>query len=67
LHSGLWWQKKDDIALYLCKNCAKMFNDPLKRDSDSDKKTLEQVVEPAGSNAPDRTQSYQQHGVLLDD
>jgi protein-arginine kinase activator protein McsA len=60
--------EKGDIILYLCKSCAKMFNDPLKCDSNSNKKTLEQQVErPARSNAPDHMQSYQQHGVLFDD
>ena len=58
--------EKGDITLYLCKSCAKMFDDPLKC-NESDKKTLEQVVGPACSNAPDHIQSYQQHGVVLDD
>jgi protein-arginine kinase activator protein McsA len=55
-----------DIVLYLCKNCAKMFEDPL---CDSGKKALEQaqVARPACSNTSTLNQPIQQQGVLLGD
>jgi hypothetical protein len=40
--------EEDDIMLYLCKHCAKMFDHPLKRNSN--KKSLERAVQPECSN-----------------
>jgi hypothetical protein len=54
--------KKGSIILYLCKSCAKLFDDPLCK---TEKKTLEQqVVGPECSNASYIQPSQQSGGSL---
>jgi protein-arginine kinase activator protein McsA len=60
-------ERDKSTMLYVCKRCAKMFDDPLcscKRCSRSNKKMLERTVRPGCSNT---RSGFQQHGVPLND